>query len=59
MDFTEVPIGFGMALAQNERAVSAYAAMTKEEKDTVLARAHQAESREEMRQIVADMAEKA
>ena len=59
MDFYKVPIGFGMALAQNERAVSAYAAMTKEEKDTVLARAHQAESREEMRQIVADMAEKA
>lgn len=58
MDFTEVPIGFGMALAQNEKAVSAYAAMTREQKDAVIARAHQAESREEMQRIVADVAEK-
>ena len=56
MDFTTVPIGFGMALAQNEQAVNAYAMMTKEQKNTILSRAHKAKTREEMRQIVAGIA---
>ena len=55
MDFQEVPIGFGMALAQNEKAVNAYAMMTKEQKQTFLARAHQARSEQEMQRIVADI----
>lgn len=52
MDFTTVPIGFGMALAQNETALNAYAVMTKEQKQAILNRAHQARSEEEMHQIV-------
>lgn len=28
MDFDQMPIGFGMALAMNEPAMAAYAAMT-------------------------------
>lgn len=56
MDFAGVPIGFGMALAQNETAVNAYAMMTKEQKQAYLNRAHQARSEREMAQIVADIA---
>ena len=52
MDFATVPVGFSMALAQNEEAVNAYAMMTREEKHAILARAHQARTRKEMQQIV-------
>lgn len=52
MDFQEVPIGFGMALAQNEKAVNAYAMMTQEQKNAILAKAHAAQSQEEMQQII-------
>ena len=56
MNFAEVPIGFGMALAQNEAAVDAYAMMTKEQKQAVLERAHHARSEKEMYQIVQSLA---
>lgn len=56
MDFTEVPMGFGMALAMNEPALNAYAAMTEPQKQAVLRKAHNAQSREEMQHIVADIA---
>ena len=56
MDFATVPIGFGMALAQNEAAVNAYAMMTREQKDAILARARSARSEQEMRQIVSSIA---
>lgn len=59
MDFATVPIGFGMALAQNEKAVNAYAMMTKEEKNAILAKAHNAKSSEEMAQIVSAIAAEA
>ena len=52
MDFTEVPMGFGMALAMNEPALNAYAAMTEQQKQAVLRKAHNARSREEMQRIV-------
>lgn len=52
MDFYQVPIGFGMALAMNPDALNAYSAMTQEQKQSVLNRAHNARSRQEMQQIV-------
>ena len=52
MDFYKVPIGFGMALAINEPAMAAYAAMTEQQKQTVLHKAHNARSEKEMREIV-------
>lgn len=55
MDFSEVPIGFGMALAENETAVNAYAMMTKEQKQAYLNRAHHARSEQEMEQIISDI----
>ena len=52
MDFYKVPIGFGMALAMNEPAMAAYAAMTGEEKQSILNEAHNARSEKEMHEIV-------
>ncbi len=53
MDFTKVPIGFGMELAQDEAAMQRYAILTQEEKRAILKRAHNARSEKEMREIVA------
>ena len=58
MNFAEVPIGFGMALAQNEEAMNAFAMMTKEEKQAIWNRARNARSEQEMQQIVSNIASK-
>ncbi len=52
MDYYKVPIGFGMALAMNPPALNAYSAMTEEQKQAILNRAHNAGSEQEMHQIV-------
>ena len=52
MDFYKVPIGFGMALAMNEPAMAAYAAMTEQQKQAILEKAHHARSEKEMHEIV-------
>lgn len=52
MDFYKVPIGFGIALAMNEPAMAAYAAMTEQQKQAILNKAHNARSEKEMHQIV-------
>ena len=52
MDFYKVPIGFGMALAMNHAAMEAYAAMTEQQKQAILNRAHNARSEQEMHRIV-------
>lgn len=53
MDFYKVPIGFGMALAMNESAMAAYAAMTEPQKQAILEKARAARSEAEMHRIVA------
>ena len=52
MDFYKVPIGFGMALAMNQPAMNAYAAMTDAQKQDILNQARNARSETEMQQIV-------
>ena len=52
MDFYKVPLGFGMALAQNSNAMNVYSAMTDEQKQAILDRAHNAKSEQEMHDIV-------
>ena len=52
MDFYKIPIGFGMALAMNPDALSAYSAMTKEQKCTVLNQARGARNEQDMQRIV-------
>lgn len=56
MDFYKVPIGFGMALAMNQPAMNAYAAMTEEQKQVILQNAHNARSEKEMHDIVNSLA---
>ena len=58
MDFYKVPIGFGMALAVNQPAMNAYAAMTEEQKQALLSKAHHARSEKEMHNIVNSLTEK-
>ena len=52
MDYNELPIGCGMALAMNPPAFNAYSAMTEEEKRALIQKAHGARSQEEMHRIV-------
>lgn len=52
MDYYQVPLGFGMALARNFNAMNAYSAMTDDQKKAVLERAHNARSEKEMSGIV-------
>ena len=56
MDFYKVPLGFGMALSMNPIALNAYSAMTEEQKQAVLDKAHNARSEEEMHRIVSSIA---
>lgn len=52
MDFYNVPMGFGMALAMNPPALNAYSAMTEHQKQQILSKALNAGSEREMHDIV-------
>ena len=52
MDFGGMPIGFSMALAQDQAALEKYGLLTPPEKQAILAQAHSARSEEEMHKIV-------
>ena len=52
MDFYKVPLGFGMALAQNFNAMNVYSSMTEEQKQAILNRTHNVKSEKEMHDIV-------
>ena len=56
MDFYKVPIGFGMALAQNEAAMLRYAQLDEQEKQSILDQAHNVHSEREMYSLVASLA---
>ena len=56
MDFYKVPIGFGLALSMNPKALNAYSAMTEAEKQALLDKAHHAGSEKEMHEIVNSIA---
>lgn len=58
MDYYKLPVGFSMALAVNQTALNAYAAMTPEQKQAILDRAHKAKSQTEMHQIVSSLSER-
>ena len=55
MDYYNIPIGFGMALAMNPPAFNACSSLTEEEKDALIERARHACSEEEMHEIVAKL----
>lgn len=56
MDSYKVPIGFGMALAQNFDAMAAYSALPEEQKQAVLGKAHNVRSESEMYTLVNELA---
>lgn len=56
MDFYKVPIGFGLALSANTAAMNRYAAMTEQQKQAILNRAHNVRSEKEMYALVANLA---
>ena len=56
MDFYNVPIGFGLAMAGNTAAMNRYAHLTEEKKQEILNRAHNVRSEKEMYSLVATLA---
>lgn len=58
MDFGKLPIGFAMALAQNQTAMEHFGTMSEAQRRAVLTRAHNARSETEMWQIVSGIAER-
>ena len=56
MDFAKVPIGFGMALAQDEEAMTRYGQLTESQKQSVLDKAHTVRSEAEMYTLVTNLA---
>ena len=48
----ELPLGFGMALAQNEAAMKRFESLSEPEKHVVLARTHSVTSKRQMQQLV-------
>ena len=53
-----IPMGFGMALAQNEKAMEYFSSLSSEEKQSVIARTHNINSKEEMQAYVQKLTER-
>ena len=51
----EPPLGFGMALAQNEAAMKKFESLTESEKLAVLQKTHSVRSKQEMQQLVSSL----
>lgn len=54
--FTELPLGFGMALAQSEPAMQGYSSLTEAEKEKIILRCKDAKTKEQMQAIVDSLA---
>ena len=57
MEQEAVPVGFGLALMQNEAAANAFAMMTREAKRAIWAQARQVRAMAERQQLVSRIAE--
>ncbi len=53
----ELPLGFGMALAQNEAAMQQFERLNGTEKQAVLQKARSVQSKAEMRRLVSGLAD--
>ena len=51
MDNFEIPLGLGMALAQNPAAMQRFALLSEGEKQAVIAKTHSVRSSAEMREL--------
>ncbi len=52
MERSEMPMGLGMALAQNPEAMQKFAMLSEEKKQEIIAGTHSVQSKQEMRQYV-------
>ena len=57
MDFQQLPIGLGLSLAMNQRAMDRFANMTEAEKEQAIAQSRRVKSKREMDRIVSSLAE--
>ncbi|MBO5281977.1 MAG: hypothetical protein J6B43_02435 [Lachnospiraceae bacterium] len=53
--FAQLPLGMGMALGMNERAMDGYAHLTESQKEQLIMRCRDARSKEEMQRIVNEL----
>lgn len=56
MDYQQLPIGLGLSLAMNERAMNRFANMTEAEKEKAIAMSKQVKSKREMDRMVNSLA---
>lgn len=49
---TEIPLGLGMALAENLNALNEFSALSDEQKQSVIFKTHQIQSKQEMHSFV-------
>lgn len=54
----ELPLGFGMALAQNEKAMEYFSALPKAKQQEILEHTHEVRSNREMHDFVAGITNK-
>lgn len=57
MSGLELPLGFGMALAQNENAMKRFEALSENQKKAVIQKVHGVRSKREMYSLVNDLAD--
>lgn len=57
MNKKDLPLGFGMALAQNEPAMKRFEALTEAQKNDVINRTHKINSKYEMQCLVNSLSE--
>ncbi|MBU5626945.1 hypothetical protein KQI82_08495 [Oscillibacter sp. MSJ-2] len=48
----DLPMGFGMALVQNQSAMEAFSSMTPEQQQAIISQTHRVHSKEEMQTLV-------
>ena len=56
MDYSNMPVGFGLALSSNTAAMNRYAHLSQAQRQDVLIKAHNAKSEQDMYTLVADLA---
>ncbi len=55
--FADIPLGFGMALAKNQAAMSRFGMLSKDEQNAVIAGTHQIASKQDMQAYVQSLVE--
>lgn len=57
MESSKLPLGFGMALAQNEPAMKAFEQLSEADKEAMIQKTHAVNSKAEMRRLVSSLTE--